>query len=59
MWKRLWDGRELVLGSNRYCRKAGLMARLSCVLGFPIWAVRDSLEGEDSASRRGDEQAAR
>jgi len=31
---------------NRFCKKAGCACRFYCGLGFLIWAVRDSFDGE-------------
>src|SRR6516165_11786705 len=46
MRKRLIDRDDLTWASNRFCKKAGCGCGFSCGLGFPIWAVRDSFDGE-------------
>src|SRR6516225_3918196 len=59
MRKRLIDRDDLTWASNRFCKKAGCACRFSCGLGFLIWAVRDSFDGEIRCRGETDEPAAR
>src|SRR5262245_28287342 len=53
------DGDDLTWASNRFCKKAGCACRFYCGLGFLIWAVRDSFDGEIRCRGETDEPAAR
>src|SRR5437764_9122481 len=44
--KRLIHHHNFTLTINLFCKKAGCACRFYCGLGFPIWVVRDSFDGE-------------